>query len=177
MAAPDGITTPYLPLLPHATKLPPSITARPIYYLPNKLLPDQEDQLEDQLAAVKKSIRREKEDWDEIKGEKMVEINHLKAKREKLVEDVERGEKELKQRKRREEEDREERLREGREAVKEAEAKKMQVEESVEVIETEKVVVEEEEVKDSVVVEESVFSIKGAATSNTEVPVEDEMEW
>lgn len=84
-------------------------TARPIYYKPYRLLASQEDQIEDQVAAVKKAIRKEKEEWDDAKGEKIDGLEQAKRKRDEQLEEVERGEREVRQKRRREAEEKEER--------------------------------------------------------------------
>ncbi|ORY90152.1 hypothetical protein BCR35DRAFT_299707 [Leucosporidium creatinivorum] len=109
----DGISVPFAPRLPHGQRVAPG-APKPIYYRPYRLLAAQEDQIEDQIAAVKKAIRKEEEDWKAAKGEKFDELDLAKRKRDEQVEEVERAEREERQKRRREAEEREEKERERR---------------------------------------------------------------
>ena len=84
---------------------------KPIYYRPYKLLRSQEDQIENQIAAVKSAIRKEKEDWEDAKGEKIDGLEQAKRKRDAQLEERERDEREARQKKRREAEEKEDKER------------------------------------------------------------------
>ncbi|GAA5845678.1 hypothetical protein JCM11251_003927 [Rhodosporidiobolus azoricus] len=113
----------FLPNLPHAMTLQnpssssnpsTSSAARPIYYLPRRLLPSQEDRIESQIDAVKSAMRKEREAWEEEKREKREEMGKKRERLEELQGQVERREREERQRRRREQEDRLDREEEGR---------------------------------------------------------------
>ncbi|GAA6007949.1 hypothetical protein JCM10207_006977 [Rhodosporidiobolus poonsookiae] len=107
----DGIPAPFLPKLPHAMALhgDPTRAPRPIYYLPRRLLPSQEDRIEDQIDAVKAALRRERAEWDEERGRKVDELDKARRRREERHEEIQRAEREERQRRRRAEEEREDR--------------------------------------------------------------------
>ena len=107
----DGITVPYAPRLPHALRVVNPTAPKPIYYLPYRLLPFQEDQIEDQVANVKKNIRLERDQWDDLKGIKVSDLTAAKRKRDATLEEVERAEREARQKRRREDDEFEERAR------------------------------------------------------------------
>lgn len=109
--ASDDISVPYAPRLPHAQRVVGPSRSKPIYYLPYKLTIRQEDQIEDQIAAVKKQIRVERDKWDDHKGAKVDGLQEARRKRDERMGDIERAEREERQRRRREEEQREERRR------------------------------------------------------------------
>jgi hypothetical protein len=118
----DSISTPFLPRLPHVTSLTTPSSSRPIYYLPRRLLPSQEDRIEDQIDAVKQAMRKDRDAWEDVKKEKLARLEEVKRKREERQGEVERKEREERQRRRREEEDKEDRERERRERTREASA-------------------------------------------------------
>lgn len=111
----DGITVPYAPRLPHAQRLADPARSKPIYYLPYKLTARQEDQIEDQLAAVKKAIRHERDAWEDQRGAKVDGLQEARRRRDERVADLERAEREKRQERRREAESREERARDEKE--------------------------------------------------------------
>lgn len=102
--------------MPHALRVakPTVASSKPLYYLPYKLLPFQEDQIENQIAAVKSAIRKEKDAWEDAKGEKVDELGKAKRRRDEQLEERERGEREQRQKRRREQEDKEEKAREAK---------------------------------------------------------------
>ncbi|KAK4705520.1 hypothetical protein P7C70_g687, partial [Phenoliferia sp. Uapishka_3] len=108
--ASDGITVPYAPRLPHALRVTNPTASRPLYYLPYRLLPFQEDKIEDQVAMVKKNIRIEREKWEDLREDKVSDLTAAKRKRDAGLEEIERAEREDRQKRRREEEEREERV-------------------------------------------------------------------
>ncbi|GAA5981180.1 hypothetical protein JCM11641_003137 [Rhodosporidiobolus odoratus] len=101
----------FLPKLPHSMTLRDPRAPRPIYYLPRRLLPSQEDRIEDQIDQVKKEMRFEREGWEKERKGVREEVEELKRKREEVVERVERREREDRQRRRREAEEREDKER------------------------------------------------------------------
>ena len=101
----DAVSVPFAPRLPHAMNLTDPRTPRPIYYLPFRLLPSQEDRIDDQIDAVKKAVRRDRDEWEKIKDDKLAEVDKLKRKKQDLVEEIERKEREERQRRRREREE------------------------------------------------------------------------
>ncbi|GAA5860233.1 hypothetical protein JCM8547_003438 [Rhodosporidiobolus lusitaniae] len=111
----DLISPPFLPKLPHAMSLRDPRASRPIYYLPRRLLPSQEDRIEDQIDAVKKALRKDRDAWDDEKKKKMDKVGEMRRKRDERLEESERREREERQKRRREEEEREDRERERRE--------------------------------------------------------------
>ncbi|KAI5480816.1 Pinin/SDK/MemA protein domain containing protein [Pseudohyphozyma bogoriensis] len=128
----DGITVPFAPRLPHALRIVKPDAPKPIYYLPYRLLPSQEDQIEDQIALVKKEIRKEREAWEDAKGEKVDELEQAKRRRDEQMEEVERAEREERQKRRREQEEREEKDRASRSREPDSERRSMDVEASAE---------------------------------------------
>ncbi|GAA5939761.1 hypothetical protein JCM1841_003799 [Sporobolomyces salmonicolor] len=110
----DSISVPFTPRLPHAMKLTSPAASRPIYYLPYRLLPSQEDRIEDQIAAVKKQVRRDRDEWEDVKEGKLDELEKARRKRDERMEEIERAEREERQRRRREQEEKEERERDER---------------------------------------------------------------
>ncbi|GAA5857476.1 hypothetical protein JCM5353_002071 [Sporobolomyces roseus] len=106
----DAISVPFSPRLPHSMHLttPTSSSNRPIYYLPYRLLPSQEDRIEDQIDVVKKATRRDQDEWKDLKAGKQKEVRKLREELDDKVQEVGRLEREDRQRKRREAEDREE---------------------------------------------------------------------
>ncbi|GAA5961288.1 hypothetical protein JCM3765_002900 [Sporobolomyces pararoseus] len=130
----DAISVPFNPRLPHSMHLTTptnsssssstSSASRPIYYLPYRLLPSQEDRIEDQIDLVKKATKRDQEEWRDLKLGKQKEIRKLRDELEEKLEQLGRLEREERQRKRREAEEREEgerREREKRRRTKEEE--------------------------------------------------------
>ncbi|KAM0750393.1 hypothetical protein T439DRAFT_381087 [Meredithblackwellia eburnea MCA 4105] len=107
--ATDGITVPFAPRLPHSLRLTNPTGLRPLYYLPYRLLPFQRDQIEDQIAAVKKAVKRERDDWEDLKDEKEGDLASAKRKRDDGMEEIVRAEREERQKRRREAEERDER--------------------------------------------------------------------
>ncbi|GAA5909001.1 uncharacterized protein JCM6883_002576 [Sporobolomyces salmoneus] len=106
----DSISVPFTPRLPHSmhlTSKDPS-SSRPIYYLPYRLLPSQEDRIEDQIAHVKKATLRDRDEWRDVKEGKVKELRKLRGELEDKLEGLSRLEREERQRKRREKEEREE---------------------------------------------------------------------
>lgn len=101
----DAVSVPFAPRLPHAMNLTDPRAPRPIYYLPFRLLPSQEDRIDDQIDAVKKAVRRDRDEWEKIKEDKLAEVDKLKRKKQDLVEEMERKEREERQRRRREREE------------------------------------------------------------------------
>ncbi|GAA5873075.1 hypothetical protein JCM3774_000330 [Rhodotorula dairenensis] len=101
----DAVSVPFVPRLPHAMKLTDPRAARPIYYLPYRLLPSQEDRIDDQIDAVKVAIRRDRDEWHEVKDAKLAELDKVKRRRQERTEESERKEREERQRRRRERED------------------------------------------------------------------------
>lgn len=87
---------------------PTTSANRPIYYLPYRLLPSQEDRIEDQIDAVKKATKRDQDEWRDVKIGKQKELRALRDELQDKLEDVGRLEREDRQRKRREAEEREE---------------------------------------------------------------------
>ncbi|GAA6041584.1 hypothetical protein JCM8097_004278 [Rhodosporidiobolus ruineniae] len=110
----DSLPPAFLPKLPHAMSLRDPRASRPIYYLPRRLLPSQEDRIEDQIDAVKSAMRKERDSWEETKRALKDEADQARRKMEGRYEEMEREEREERQRRRREEEDREDREREER---------------------------------------------------------------
>ncbi|GAA6011764.1 hypothetical protein JCM11491_000743 [Sporobolomyces phaffii] len=107
----DSVSVPFNPRLPHSMHLttPPTSSAnRPIYYLPYRLLPSQEDRIEDQIDIVKKATKRDQDEWRDLKAGKQKELRKLRDELEAKVEEVGRLEREDRQRKRRDAEEREE---------------------------------------------------------------------
>lgn len=109
----DDISVPFAPRLPHGQRIAPG-APKPIYYRPYRLLASQADQIEDQIAAVKKAIRKEEEAWKDAKGEKVDELESAKRKRDEQLDEVERAEREERQKRRREAEEKEEKEQEKR---------------------------------------------------------------
>ncbi|GAA5878896.1 hypothetical protein JCM1840_000833 [Sporobolomyces johnsonii] len=107
----DSISVPFSPRLPHAMKLTNPSASRPIYYLPYRLLPSQEDRIEDQIAAVKKHVRRDRDEWDDARAAKVDELEQARRRRDARMDEIERAEREERQRRRRELEERDERER------------------------------------------------------------------
>lgn len=105
--ASDDISVAFAPRLPHALRVANPTAPKPIYYRPYKLLRSQEDQIENQIAGVKSAIRKEKESWEDAKGEKIDELEQAKRKRDAQREEAERDEREARQKKRREAEEKE----------------------------------------------------------------------
>ena len=108
--ASDGITVPYDPRLPHVLRVTNPTAPKPLYYLPRRLLPFQEDLIEDQIASVKKHIRIERDAWEDRKGDKISDLAAAKRKRDAGLEEIERAEREERQKRRREDEEHEERV-------------------------------------------------------------------
>ncbi|GAA6047512.1 hypothetical protein JCM3770_005783 [Rhodotorula araucariae] len=107
----DGIPPPFAPRLPHAVKLTDPRAPRPIYYLPYRLLPSQEDRLEDQLETVTRARDAERAAWDEQRRAKVRELDELRRRRGEREQEMERRDREERQRRRREAEEREEKER------------------------------------------------------------------
>ncbi|GAA5923579.1 pinin family protein [Sporobolomyces koalae] len=110
VATTDAISVPFNPRLPHAMNLstPTTSASRPIYYLPYRLLPSQEDRIEDQIDLVKKSTKRDQDEWRDLKLAKQKEVRRMRDELEQKLGEVSRLEREDRQRKRREAEAREE---------------------------------------------------------------------
>lgn len=89
---------------------PVSTQARPIYYLPYRLLPSQEDRIEDQVESVKRATKRDDDEWRDVRLAKQRDVTRLRDELNLKVEDLARLEREDRQRKRREAEQRDELL-------------------------------------------------------------------
>ena len=109
--ATDGISVPFSPRLPHSLRVTNPQASRPIYWLPYRLLPSQEDQIDDQIDAVKKAIRKEKDDWLDVKEEKQDALAAAKRKRDEQLDELDRKDREERQKRRRQDEEREEKTR------------------------------------------------------------------
>lgn len=102
------------PRLPHAFKVSDPRAPRPIYYLPYRLLPSQEDRLDDQLDAVRRARDAEQDKLDEARRDKVKALEEVRRRRSEREEEIERAERDERQKRRRELEERDEREREER---------------------------------------------------------------
>ncbi|GAA5857583.1 hypothetical protein JCM9279_005568 [Rhodotorula babjevae] len=110
------------PRLPHALKVSDPRAPRPIYYLPYRLLPSQEDRLDDQLDAVRKARDAEQEAFDAARRDKVRELDDARRRKAERDDEIERAERDERQKRRREAEEREEKERKAAEEARKARA-------------------------------------------------------
>lgn len=60
--------------------------AKPVYYLPAKLLPDQRKKIDDQIEAAKDAVEVDSAAWDEERRERTRELVQLREKRDEMNE-------------------------------------------------------------------------------------------
>lgn len=77
----DGALSAFAPRLPHAIRLAHPIVARPLYYLPYRLLTAQEDRIEDQIIAAERAIKDLQSEWGHSKKERLRWLDEAKDRR------------------------------------------------------------------------------------------------
>ncbi|KPV77960.1 uncharacterized protein RHOBADRAFT_50483 [Rhodotorula graminis WP1] len=107
----DLVPPPSNPRLPHALKVSDPRAPRPIYYLPYRLLPSQEDRLDDQLDAVRKARDQEQDAYDAARRDKVRELDDVRRRRQERDDEIERAARAERERRRREVEEREDKER------------------------------------------------------------------
>lgn len=75
-----------------------------MYFLPYRLLRSQEDTINEQLAAAKAAIAKERDEWALVKASKTEDLADSRQRRDAVVSEVEQAQREVRQHQRQEKE-------------------------------------------------------------------------